>query len=116
MGGEKQQEQQCTSEEFVDLNRNGNTSSRRNGLGIPKSSFSRIIRKDLNFHPYVLIRRQKLHATDPAQRLTFCQRFLKMNAHDPQFVDNLITSDEAVFSMKNEVNTKNVICNGHHFL
>ena len=34
------------------LNRNGSTSSRRNGLSIPKSSFSRIIRKDLNFHPY----------------------------------------------------------------
>ena len=72
------------------LNQNGNTCSRRNGLGIPKSSFSRMIRKDLNFHPYVLIRRQKLRSTDPAQRLAFCQRFLNMNAQDPQFLDNLI--------------------------
>ena len=92
------------------LNRNCNTSSRRNGLGIPKSPFSRIIRKALNFHPYVLIRRQKLRATDPAQRLAFCQRFFNMNAQDPQLLDNVITSDETVFSMNNEVNTKNVIC------
>ena len=89
------------------LDRNGNTSSRRNGLSIPKSSFSRIIRKDLNFHPYVLIRRQKLRATDPAQRLTFCERFLNMNAQDTQFLDNLITSDEVAFSMNNvSVNPK----------
>ena len=89
------------------LDRNGNTSSRRNGLSIPKSSFSRIIRKDLNFHPYVLIRRQKLRASDPAQRLAFCERFLNMNAQDIQFLDNLIISDEVAFSMNNvSVNSK----------
>ena len=35
------------------LQRNGNLSARRNGLGISRASFSRIIRSYLRFYPYV---------------------------------------------------------------
>ena len=86
---EYEQRQQWEEKNRKNSSEHQKSSSTFDGLGIPKSSFSRIIRKDLNFHPYVLIRRQKLCTTDPAQRLAFCQRFLNMNTQDPQFLDNL---------------------------
>ena len=46
----------------------------------------------------------------PCPRLTFCQQFINTTAQDPQFLSNLVTSDEAVFTMNSEVNTRNVIC------
>lgn len=86
----------------------GNRSSRRNGLGLSQSSFVRVA-KILKFHPYVLVRRQKLEAGDPVLRREFCQRFVETNAQQPEFLNNLIISDEAIFSLNSEVNTKNVI-------
>ena len=47
------------------LQRNGVVSSRRNGMNISRSSFSRIVKQDLRFHPYVLIERQELLPNDP---------------------------------------------------
>ena len=61
------------------LEENGQRSSRRNGLGLSRCTFNRIVKIDLKFHPYVLIRRQALKQGDPAhaQRLTFCIDLLK---------------------------------------
>lgn len=90
------------------LTENGKNSSRRNGLNMTKSTFNRIT-KELHFHPYVLIKRQKLREDDPDSRLAFCNRFLQTVANDPNFLDTLIVLDEAIFSLNSEVNTKNVI-------
>ncbi|CAB4042592.1 Hypothetical predicted protein, partial [Paramuricea clavata] len=65
-----------------------------------------IVKIDLKFHPYVLIRRQELKEGDPAQRLVFCNRFVDTN---PGFHDQLIVSDEAVFSLNSEVNSRKVV-------
>lgn len=92
------------------LNADGLRSSRRNGLQLTRSSFLRIVHLDIKFHPYVLIRRQKLKQDDPAQRLLFCNRLIQTLAAEPNFLDNLITSDEAIFSLNSEVNTRNVVC------
>ena len=101
------------SQQNVDLVRNecennGLRSSRRNGLGLSQSSFVRII-KELKFHPYILIKRQKLKRGDSAQRLTFCNWFLRSIREENNFLRNLIVSDEAIFSLNSEVNTHNVI-------
>ena len=91
------------------LEENGLRSSRRNGLGLTRASFLRIVNLDIKFHPYVLIRRQKLVQGDPARRVTFCNRLIENCRENPNFLDNLITSDEAIFSLNSEVNTRNVV-------
>ena len=75
------------------LEENGLRSSRRNGLGLTRASFLRIVNLDIKFHPYVLIRRQKLVQGDPARRVTFCNRLIENCRENPNFLDNLITSD-----------------------
>ena len=90
------------------LQRNGNLSARRNGLGISRASFSRIIRSDLRFYTYVLVKHQELKLQDPVQRLQFCHWFTNKCQEDPTFLSNLISSDEAIFSMNPETNRTNV--------
>jgi hypothetical protein len=91
------------------LSQHGKRSSRRNGLGLSRSSFHRIAKLDIKFHPYVMITRQKLREGDPVQRMAFCDRLVDTVEQNPQFLDQLIVSDEAVFSLNSEVNTRNVI-------
>jgi len=86
------------------LQQNGRRSSTRNGLGLTRSSFLRIVHNDIKLYSYVLIRRKKLKPEDPARRLQFCNRFvLNTVANDPNFLNKLIVSDEAIFSMNSEV-------------
>jgi hypothetical protein len=85
-------------------------SARRNGLGLSRSSFNRIVKMDIKFHPYVLIRRHQLREGDPQQRLAFCNRFVNTVGQNPDFLDQLIVSDEAIFSLNSdEINSRNVI-------
>ena len=77
---------------------NGLRSSRRNGLGLTATSFRRIVSENIKFYPYVLVRRQKLQERDPAQRLAFCNRLIETITENPDFLDNLITSEEAIIS------------------
>jgi hypothetical protein len=41
--------------------------------------------------------------------MAFCNRLVNTVEEHPQFLDQLIVSDEAVFSLNSEVNTRNVI-------
>ena len=59
------------------LQRNGVTSARINELGLSKSSFNRLVRYDLRFHPCVLITNQALRPQDPGLRLAFCEWFVQ---------------------------------------
>ena len=93
------------------LQQNGRRSCRRNGVHLTRSSFNRIV-KEIKFHPYVLVKKQKLQNRDPARRLTFCNWFRNMN--NANFLSNLIISDEAIFSMNSDVNTRNVIYYSAH--
>ena len=56
-----------------------------------------------------MITRQELRDGDPVQRMAFCNRLVNTVEQNPQFLDQLIVSDEAVFSLNSEVNTRNVI-------
>ena len=86
------------------LLQNDRRSARRNSLSLTKSSFLRIIH-DIKFHPYILVKRKKLKPEDPAHRLQFFNRFLNTVTNNPDFLNKMIVSDEAIFSMNSEVNT-----------
>ena len=41
--------------------------------------------------------------------MAFCNRLVHTVGENPQFLDRLIVSDEAVFTLNSEINTRNVI-------
>ena len=90
------------------IQRNGRVSWRRNGLEMSRSTFNRIVH-ELHLHPYVLVERQALLPNDPAERINFCNWLLAKTNEDPGFLGNLISSDEAIFSLNSEANTKNEV-------
>ena len=51
-----------------------------------------------------------LKSFDPLQRLAFCNRLITTVAQTPGFLDEVIVSDEAIFTLNSEINTRNVIC------
>lgn len=86
-------------------NRPQQISSRRNGLGLTQSTFSRITRLDLRLHPFKMIRHHELFQGDPARRVAFCNWLL---ARPQRFLDNFGIGDEASFAMNGTVNSQNV--------
>ena len=91
------------------LTLHGNRSSRRNGLGLSRSSFHRISKLDIRFHPCVMITRQELRDGDPVQRTAFCNQLVNTVEQNSQFLDQFIVSDGAVLSLNLQVLTRNVI-------
>ena len=95
------------------LTQHGNI-SRRNELGLSRSPFHCIAKLDMRFHPYVIIRRQEIRESDPVQRMVFCNQLVNTVEQNTQFLDQLIVSDQAIFSFNqseanSEVNARNVI-------
>lgn len=80
------------------------SSSRRNRLGIKKSSFNRIT-KDLNYHPYKPMKRQKLMNGDPARRLAFSRWMVQKTELE---LEMFCFSDEANFDLNGHVNSQNI--------
>lgn len=80
-------------------------SSRRNGLGLPQSTFNRITRLDLQWHPYQMIRRHELLERDHARRTEFCEWLL---GRPPRFLEDLCISDESAFCLNGSISTHNV--------
>ena len=91
--------------------RQSRSSSRRHNLPVPmsKSTFNRGV-KILGFHPYKLHRRHVLKPNDMVRRVTMARYVLDKVAADPEWTKNVWMSDEAVFSLNGNVNTKNIIC------
>ena len=56
-----------------------------------------------------MITRQELKDGDPVQRMAFCNQLVSTVEQNPQFLDQFIVSNEAVFSLNLEVNTRNVL-------
>lgn len=89
-----------------ELANNPSVSIRRNNLpNLSASTFNRIVRLDLNFHPYVMIMRHRLLPADLPRRVQFCQWLI---ARPQRFMGELIISDEASFPVNGGVNTHNV--------
>lgn len=84
-------------------------SCRRNPLNLTKSTFNRITRHDLKWHPYKICIVQELSQNDMQRRIQFCQWFTQ-RAQNVRFMYNIIIGDEAAFHMNGTVSTQNVRC------
>lgn len=92
----------------TNLLENGNqVSCRRNMLGLPSSTFNRIVRLDLKWHPYKVHLRHQLQAGDYARRLRFAHWF-RNACRNNRFLFNAVVGDEASFGMNGKVSTQNV--------
>ena len=88
-----------------ELDNNPHVSARRNGLGLSKSSFQRIVRRDIRWYPYKMRLRHQLLEADMPKRRQYCQWLLD---RAPRFHEDLIIGDEASFFMNGKVNNHNV--------
>ena len=93
-------------QEVLDENPTG-VSCRRNGLGLSSACFNRIVRSDLNWHPYKIHINHQLKEQDFAIRVRFCEWFLAQ-LRNPRFLANFVISDEAAFHLNGKVTTQNV--------
>ena len=66
--------------------------SRMNGLGLPKSTFQRIVLIDLRWHHYLMQKHHELKVGDYARRMAFSEWLLERN-RDNHFLHNLIIGD-----------------------
>ena len=71
------------------------------------SSFNRITKIDLRWHPYRMEIRQQLQENDFQRRLQFCHWF-EDRCRNPRFLPNYVISDEAGFLMNGKVSTQNI--------
>ena len=89
------------------LERNqGRISARRNGLGVSPSSFCRIIKKDLRWYPYKMIRRHNLTDGDYERHFRFCQWFLHQ-CNNRRFLVNFVIGAVDGFTLNGAVNNHN---------
>ena len=91
--------------------RQSRSSCRRHDLPvqISKSSYHRGL-KMLGFHPYKLHRRHISKGSDMAKRVIMARHVIQKYEENPNWLCNLWMSDEAVFSLNGNVNSKNVVC------
>ena len=83
-------------------------SARRNPIDISSSSFNRITKFELRWHPYKMHVRHQLLPTDLPRRLHFAEWFVERCRRRPNFLESLIVRDKAAFAMNGEVCTHNV--------
>ena len=96
--GRSQQNIDRVQQLLIDNPRGGGVSGRRNGLGLPQATFSRIISKDLKWHPYKMRMHHALKPGDFNGRVHFCEWLLE-KCRDRRFLANFIIGDEAAFTM-----------------
>ena len=101
----------------AELTANPEARTRRNNLAhLTKSSFNRIVKFDLKFHPFRMIIRHQLFYGYLQRRINFCNWF---QARPARFFErDILIGDEATFTMDGCVNTWNVRSyaprNGNH--
>jgi hypothetical protein len=86
------------------ITENPHCSVRRNGSGLTKTTFHKILQKDIGMHPYKMQRKHQLLPHDYVRRRAFCNWIA---AQQPRFIERLVVTDEAAFSMNGSVNTQN---------
>lgn len=87
----------------------GSCSAREAGkvTGIPERSVRRILHLILEMHPYKIQARHQLLPADCDKRHAFATWALAQMDRDPQWLLNIMWTDEAHFSLHGEVNTQN---------
>ena len=89
------------------LAENPHVSCKRNGSGLPPATFNRIVRFDLNFHPYIINKRHELKDADFNRRINF-SRWLIQKFGENDFLRQIVIGDEASFSLNGHVASRNV--------
>lgn len=79
------------------------SSIRRNPLNIKRSSFNNIVNKDLAYYPYKIAKQQKINERNAEHRLAMCRKLARKPV---AYYDNLIVSDEAIFSLGGHVHNR----------
>lgn len=78
-----------------------------NDLGVSKTSVHQILREN-NMHPYHIALHQALRDTDYDSRLNHCHWLLNMIRENPNFLSQILWTDEASFSNAGGVNLHNM--------
>ena len=89
------------------LNNDPEQSSRRNNVGMSKSSFNRISQRDLHFHPFRMVVRQELSQNDKANKLQLARRAQRELRNGTLDLQEILWSDGATFYLNEMVNTWN---------
>ena len=82
-------------------------SARRNAVAVSKSSFNRITKLDIRWHPYRMHVRHELLPNDLLRRLRYSKWFNEC-CRNQNFLQSIIIRDEAGFALNGEVNSHNV--------
>jgi hypothetical protein len=77
-------------------------------LGMSNSSVWRILRSDLDLHPYNLQIVHSLKDQDKEVHLQFCRQFQWILNEDPDLPNNLLIIDEANFHLHDTVSKQNL--------
>lgn len=75
-------------------------------MDIAKTSVLKILHTN-KYHPYKMQVHQELLEGDFERRLEFCELLQNMCLENPNFVKNILFSDEATFCLNGDVNTQN---------
>jgi transposase len=75
--------------------------------GMPSVGTIHSILKEAKFHPFIMQIHHCLRKTDLQQRVVHAEAQLTQIERDPEYVDHLLFSDEAHFSIHGSVNTHN---------
>lgn len=75
--------------------------------GMPSASTIHRILKEAKFHPYKMQTHQELTPHHRIKRVAHSQLLLDLIAHNPGYVNHLLFSDEAHFSLHGGVNLHN---------
>lgn len=70
------------------------------------SSIYRFLKKE-HYYPYKVCYVQELLENDPEKRLQFCENMMRFCDQIPNFIQNIIFTDEATFVLNGEVNKQN---------
>lgn len=73
---------------------------------ISHRSVQRILKTN-KFHPYKINLVQELNEDDPNRRIEFCEQMMERISRNPQFLRNIVFSDEATFMLNGNVNRHN---------
>lgn len=77
--------------------------------GVAPMTAWRALRKELRLYPYRIQRLHKLEPGDPQRRLAFAQDFLTRVAIDDDWLDTILWTDEAHFTLTGQVNSRNCV-------
>ena len=76
-------------------------------LNISRATIHRLLRKDIGMHPYKLQIVQSLEPQDYDSRLEMCETLIHRYEEDPNILEQMWFSDEAVFHTSGKVNRHN---------